>query len=98
MAQGSALRVQVLADSVVRAKEAIEAALAAVVNVDAIGGADGWLRVEIVDTVGNERKTHSINNDILGAIIRMDVPVLRFESRGGRLQDVFLQLTGGTIR
>lgn len=99
MAQGSALRVQVPPDAVARAKEAVEAALPALVKVDAVGEADGgWLRVELAGSVaGDESRTQMPNNDILGAIIGIDVPVLRFEVEGGRLHDVFLNLTGGTI-
>jgi ABC-2 type transport system ATP-binding protein len=96
---GSALRVQVPPDAVARAKEAVEAALPTLVKIDAIGEpGGGWLRVQLVDSAsGDESRTHLINNNILGAIIRIDVPILRFEVEGGRLQDVFLHLTGGTI-
>jgi ABC-2 type transport system ATP-binding protein len=99
MAQGTALRIQVPPDAVGRAKEAVEAALPALVRVDAIGEADGgWLRVELAGSVvEDESRSRTINNDVLGAIMRLDVPILRFEVEGGRLQDVFLNLTGGTI-
>jgi ABC-2 type transport system ATP-binding protein len=99
MARGSALRVQVPADAVARAKEAVEAALPGQVKIDVIGEADGgWLRVELVDSgADGESRAQMINNDILGAIIRIDVPILRFEVEDGRLHDVFLNLTGGTI-
>jgi ABC-2 type transport system ATP-binding protein len=97
--QGSALRVQVPADAVARAKEAVEAALPGRVKIDVVGQADGGsLRIELVDPGdGDEARAQMINNDILGAIIRIDVPVLRFEVEGGRLHDVFLTLTGSTI-
>jgi ABC-2 type transport system ATP-binding protein len=98
--QGSALRVHVPADAVARAKEAVEAALPpGRVKIDVIGQADGgWLRVELVGSgADDESRAQMINNDILGAIIRIDVPILRVEVEGGRLHDVFLNLTGGTI-
>jgi hypothetical protein len=39
------------------------------------------------------------NNKLLEALIRAEIPVLGFEtSSGGRLQDVFLQLTQEAIR
>jgi ABC-2 type transport system ATP-binding protein len=99
VAQGSALRIQVPPDAVTRAKKAIEAAIPAQARVDAIGEADGgWLRVELAGSgADDEPRTQIINNDVLGAVMRIDVPILRFEVEGGRLRDVFLNLTGGTI-
>src|SRR5690242_17654435 len=98
-AHGVALRVQVPPDAVARARAAVEAALPAVVKVTSDPEADaGWLRVELAGpAAGDEPGSRLPNNDILGAIIRADVPVLRFEAAGGRLRDAFLQLTGGTI-
>jgi len=97
--QGAALQLQVPADAVARAKEAVEAALPGQVRIDVIGQADGGsLRIELVDLdADDEFRAPMINNDILGAIIRIDVPILRFEVEGGRLHDVFLNLTEGTI-
>jgi hypothetical protein len=39
-----------------------------------------------------------INNQLLDALIRAGIPVLSYEPEGGRLQDVFLHLTGGSTR
>jgi hypothetical protein len=39
-----------------------------------------------------------INNRILETLIRTGIPVLSFDPEGGRLQDVFLQLTAGGIK
>jgi ABC-2 type transport system ATP-binding protein len=99
MARGSALRVQVPPEAVARVKGAVEAALSGRVKIEEMGEADGgWLRIELVDGAAEDAPTaRLLNNDVLGAIIRIDVPVLRFEAEGGRLQDVFLSLTGGTI-
>jgi hypothetical protein len=36
-------------------------------------------------------------NSILEALLRADIPILRFEAGGHRLQDVFLQLTDEAI-
>jgi ABC-2 type transport system ATP-binding protein len=96
---GSALRVHVPRDAVARAAEAVETALPGQVRIEVIGESEGgWLRIELVDQLADEEsRARLINNDILRAIIRIDVPVLRFEVEGGRLQDVFLNLTGGTI-
>ena len=63
-------------------------------KVTAAGGMPGWLRVEFEDS-GDDRH---INNRILDALLRADIPVLSLEPEGGRLQDVFLQLTAGGIR
>ena len=54
----------------------------------------GWLNVQWQDSVeeATSEEIHS-NNVILGALIRADIPILSFESQGGRLQDVFLHLT-----
>jgi ABC-2 type transport system ATP-binding protein len=95
----TAVRVQVPPDAVAKAKQAIDAALPALVSVDALDGArGGWLRIKLVDSAGDDALTAQTNNDILRAIIRADVPVLRYELEGGRLHDAFLHLTGGTIR
>jgi ABC-2 type transport system ATP-binding protein len=98
-AHGSALRIQVPPGAVARAREAVEAAMPALVSVEAIGEADGgWLRIELAGSAADdEPRAPMINNDILAAIMRIDVPVLRFEVEGGRLHDVFLNLTGDTI-
>jgi ABC-2 type transport system ATP-binding protein len=75
----------------VRALEAV----ASVRTVTTAGGMPGWLRVEL-DSAAAE--LNGINNRILGALIQADVPILSFEPQGGRLQDVFLDLTSGGIK
>jgi ABC-2 type transport system ATP-binding protein len=64
-------------------------------KVTAAGGSPGWLRVEFEESMGEDRH---INNRILDALLRADIPVLSLEPEGGRLQDVFLQLTAGGIK
>jgi hypothetical protein len=39
-----------------------------------------------------------MNNRVLGALIRAEIPILGLEAEGTRLQDVFLQLTERAIR
>jgi ABC-2 type transport system ATP-binding protein len=73
-------------------------ALAALPNIKDVattnGGATGWLRIRLDElAVGSEA-----GNGILEALIRAGIPVLSFEPEGGRLQDVFLQLTGRGAR
>ena len=63
-------------------------------TVTASGGMPGWLRVEFEETADDRH----INNRILDALLRADIPVLSLEPEGGRLQDVFLQLTAGAIK
>jgi ABC-2 type transport system ATP-binding protein len=55
----------------------------------------GWLSVEMGDSEGPEGQPD--RNRLLDALIRAEIPVLGFEVAGGRLQDVFLQLTAEAI-
>ena len=58
----------------------------------------GWLVVELVDSGdGTSAEGRLLKNGILAALIRADIPILGFEAAGGRLQDVFLQLTAEAI-
>jgi hypothetical protein len=67
-----------------------------VTNVDEIAG---WLRIELVGPgEGGSFNDLHINNTILAALIQADIPVLSFGAEGGRLQDIFLQLTEEAIR
>jgi ABC-2 type transport system ATP-binding protein len=55
----------------------------------------GWLTVEFGD---DGAPTGDLaRNRLLDALIRAEIPVLGFEVAGGRLQDVFLQLTAEAI-
>jgi len=58
-------------------------------------GMPGWLRVELDDAAAEDEH---VNNRLLEALLRAEIPVLSLEPEGGRLQDVFLQLTAGGIR
>jgi ABC-2 type transport system ATP-binding protein len=55
----------------------------------------GALRVELD---GNASDGHHTANKVLETLIRAGVPILGFEPEGGRLQDVFLQVTAGGIK
>jgi hypothetical protein len=57
---------------------------------------NGWLTVDLANVEGSARD--AARNRLLDALIRADVPILGFEVAGGRLQDVFLQLTAETIQ
>jgi ABC-2 type transport system ATP-binding protein len=76
---------------------------AAAALVDGIVGArttdrdpNGWLTIDLADVEGSTRDTD--RNRLLDTIIRAEIPILGFEVAGGRLQDVFLQLTAETIQ
>ena len=59
------------------------------------GEETGWLRVELVNSPDGQAAEDLpiVKNRILEALIRADIPIQGFEVGGGRLQDVFLQLT-----
>jgi uncharacterized membrane protein affecting hemolysin expression len=82
-------------ESSVSASERALAEVKAVKHVANANGSSGWLRVQLDEmTLGDEQ----INNQLLDALIRAGIPVLSYEPEGGRLQDVFLHLTGGSTR
>lgn len=93
---GNALRIQVPAASLAKAKQALKAVLPGLMKVNQFGEMEGWLRIELVESA-DDTQTHLINNKILSTLIRARIPVLSFESEGSRLQDVFLRLTEEAI-
>jgi ABC-2 type transport system ATP-binding protein len=90
------VRVRVPPPSVAESKLALEA-LPTVRAVHTAVGTPGSLRVELD---GQAWDGNHITNKILETLIRAGIPVLSFEPEGGRLQDVFLDLTAaaGTQR
>ena len=93
--QQNILRVHVPSPSVATAQQALEA-IPEVTSVTASGEKAGWLGVHLGDSAEESTAGEShVNNLILGTLIRAEIPILSFESEGGRLQDVFLQLTEG---
>jgi ABC-2 type transport system ATP-binding protein len=89
------IRLRVPPPSVAESKIALEA-LSTVRNVSPAVGVPGSLRVEL-EAEAWDGATH-ITNRILETLIRAGIPVLSFEPEGGRLQDVFLNLTGAGVR
>jgi ABC-2 type transport system ATP-binding protein len=89
-AERNAVRVRVPAQQVEESERAL-LAVSIVRDVSTAGGMPGWLRVEL----NGSAETNGVNNQILGALIQADIPILSFEPQGGRLQDVFLDLTAG---
>ena len=96
-AQKNVTRVRVPAPSVEEAQKLLKA-LPNITKVAPTGQMGGWLGVEIDHTNGTTPKDYQSRNSILDALIRADIPILSFEAEGGRLQDVFLQLTEESIK
>jgi ABC-2 type transport system ATP-binding protein len=93
-AEQNVIRVRVPAASIDESRRALET-IPAVRKVEAAGATPGWLRVEVDGGAGEE---HTLNNRILDVLIRAEITVLSFEPQGGRLQDVFLNLTAEAIK
>jgi ABC-2 type transport system ATP-binding protein len=86
------VRVRVPEASVSASEQAL-AALPAVKQLADANGSKGWLRVQLDEAAqGDQQSTPAAG--------RTSAPASRFELRaeGGRLQDVFLHLTGGSTR
>lgn len=91
--QGNVLRILVPQDSVSETQTILEK-LPQVMKVIPTSELSGWLRVEPVEsTLGIPAEDNYLNNRILEALIDARIPILDFGIEGGRLQDVFFQLT-----
>ncbi len=95
--QRNSIRIQVAAESASAAQRAL-AAVPDVARVTPTGETAGWLRVDLARTDGASSESRHINNKLLESLIRSDIPVLNFETEGGRLQEVFLHLTEEAAR
>ena len=97
-AQRNALRMQVPSTAFEKARKVLKA-LPRVLKVTPAGDKKDWLRVELKDSVnGDSPKDYQDNNGILKALITAKIPILSIQPDGGRLQDVFLQLTEESIQ
>ncbi len=90
----NAIRVQVPEAALAQAQQVLEGA-PHVSRIATAGGA-GWLLVEFVDSAPSSNGQH-LNNGALDVLLRAKVPVLGLQGGGGRLHDVFLQMTQGGI-
>ena len=95
--QRNSIRIQVGPESVATAQRAL-AAVPGVAEVTPTGETAGWLRVDLSRTEAGAAGQKPVNNQLLEALIKADIPVLNFETEGGRLQEVFLHLTEEVIR
>ena len=96
-ARSSSMRVHVPAAQADAARQAL-AALPGI-RVTPVDTRPGWLTVAPLDGAGAPPdEGDQLKNHILEALIRADIPVLAFEADGGRLQDIFLQVTEEGIR
>jgi ABC-2 type transport system ATP-binding protein len=98
-AQREGIRIRVPAPSAAEAQQILEA-LPNVMKVTPTGEITGWLRVDLVGLAdGASAENDYVNNRILEALIRAEIPILTFEAKGsGRLQEVFLHLTEEAIK
>ena len=90
------VRIQVPASAVADAERALEG-VTSVVSVQTTEEAAGKLRIEIDSDMEFALDGQHVNNGILNALIQANVPVLGMQAGGGRLQDVFLEITQGAI-
>jgi ABC-2 type transport system ATP-binding protein len=94
----NSIRIQVPSPSVGQAQQVL-AELPHVMQVTPIAEMADWLRVELMNLANGDSATEQhVNNRLLDALIRAEIPVLALEPEGVRLQDVFLHLTEGAIR
>lgn len=93
----NAVRLQVPATATNDAVQALQN-VAGVVGVRATDEAAGRLRVEVSGDSEFSLDGQHVNNGILNALIESKIPILGMQAGGGRLQDVFLEITQGVIQ
>ena len=91
----SDVRVCVPADAVGAAQQVLEAT-PVVARVTSAAGAGGWLEVALKDGARQSQNGRA-SNAVIEALTGANIQVLGFQTGGGRLQDVFLQITQGGI-
>lgn len=95
--QGNITRVRVPPDTIAAAKETLET-LPNVFKVVPNGQMRGWLGIELINFDKVDLENGFDRNSILEVLIQAKIPILSYEAEGGRLQDVFLQLTEEVIK
>jgi ABC-2 type transport system ATP-binding protein len=95
--QRNGVRIHVPPTSVADAQRVLHG-MPNVLTVTPTGGSTGWLEISLVTLAdGTSWEDHRVTNRILEALIRADIPIISVNADGGRLQDVFLQLTDEAI-
>ncbi|MDZ7288474.1 MAG: ABC transporter ATP-binding protein [candidate division KSB1 bacterium] len=96
--RSGSIRIQIPPSSVAEARR-ILAAVPNVMKVVPTSDDAGWLRVELADPDhALAAEAPYLNNRMLEALIRAEIPILSFQPEGGRLQDVFLHLTAEAMK
>jgi len=91
--QASGIRLHVPAESMEETRRLLEV-LPDINKVAPADGKSGWLSIELSNPAGEHSfDDQYINNRILEALIRANIPILSYQAEGSRLQEVFLQLT-----
>ena len=91
------VRIRVPAESLAKTQALLEV-LPGIENAALAEESPGWLDVKLHASNGSGPKESQVRNDLLETLIRADVPILGFDTGGGRLEDVFLRLTAEAIR
>ena len=91
------VRIRVPAESLAKT-QALLAVLPGIENAALAEESPGWLDVKLQASNGSGPTESQVRNDLLETLIRADVPILGFDTGGGRLEDVFLRLTAEAIR
>jgi ABC-2 type transport system ATP-binding protein len=92
------LRLQILPQQDSKVQDVLKT-LPFISSVDPVNGTEGLFRIRIGEADGGAvSDPYEINNKVLGALIHENIPIVRFEAEGGKLQDVFLQLTEDTVK
>ncbi|HEY3312512.1 MAG TPA: ABC transporter ATP-binding protein [Anaerolineales bacterium] len=95
--QQNVMRVRVPPELVEKTRD-ILSTVPDVISVLPTGQMGGWLGVNLANPDGASPDHYRMRNKILDHLIRFEIPILSFEADGGRLQDVFLQLTEEAIK
>ena len=95
--QLKSVRVRIPLISLERTQLVLEA-LSEVKSVTTSDTAAGWLSVEFSGSNDDVSEESFSSNSLLEVLISEDIPILGFEVVGGRLQDVFLELTAEVIQ
>ena len=91
--QGNAIRIQVPIASLGSTLKLLST-ISSVTKVTPDSEKTGWISLEFNNLTKSKKGKYAyLNNNILKALIRAEIPILSLESGGGHLQDVFLHLT-----